>query len=213
MTPQCLPRLHLLIIFLSCNQLGQGSVKGDEYRMDDEVLIQRVLQGKTEAFTQLVERYKDFAYSIALNVLLVPQDAEETAHDSFLKVYKNLNKFNHEAKFSTWLYRIVFNTAVTRKRKKRIEQTDIEKAFNLGHSDRSVLEDEDQQKFIKFALAGLSEDDRALLMLYYLKEHTMEEVAEITGLDKKLIKVKMFRARNRMAKELKKILNKEALNL
>ncbi|MEL7005516.1 MAG: sigma-70 family RNA polymerase sigma factor, partial [Bacteroidota bacterium] len=114
--------------------------------IDDDILIDLILNGDHKLFEKLVERHQSYAFTIALNVLKNKEDAEEAAHDSFLKAYKNLSKFNKEAKFSTWLYRIVFNTAVTYQRKKKVIKVDLTAVeHNYSQDEKSKVEASDQK--------------------------------------------------------------------
>ncbi|HQQ03027.1 MAG TPA: sigma-70 family RNA polymerase sigma factor, partial [Bacteroidales bacterium] len=88
---------------------------------NDQILIQRTLQGDQNAFAQLVEKYKQPAFGIAYQITANREDAEEIAMDAFVKAYQALNTFKFESKFSTWLYRIVYNTAISKKRKKKLK--------------------------------------------------------------------------------------------
>ncbi len=85
---------------------------------NDNPLIDLVLGGDNSAFAGLVSRHKNMVFSIALKILQNREDAEEVARDSFMKAFKSLCSFEKKSKFSTWLYRIVYNAAITRTRKK-----------------------------------------------------------------------------------------------
>ena len=100
----------------------------------DHVIINAVLRGDTNQYNELVLRHKDYAYSIALKIVHNAMDAEEIAHDAFLKAYKSLTKFNQQAKFTTWLYRIVFNTAISHTRKNRLQVDDIDEITHQPES-------------------------------------------------------------------------------
>ncbi len=90
-------------------------------------LINRVLAGEHQLYAELVNKYQTYAYTIALKIAVENRpEAEEIAQDGFIKAFKSLSSFNQEAKFSTWLYRIVFNTAITYKRKGKHKFQDIE---------------------------------------------------------------------------------------
>lgn len=182
--------------------------------IDDLQLIDRVLAGEQNVYAQLVERYKSYAFTIALKVLNVRQDAEEAAQDAFIKAYHNLAKFNREAKFSTWLYRIVFNTSVSLRRTRKVTFQDIpESAVAPGYDTEKTLEKSDRKRFIEAGLARLNEADRVALTLFYLKELSLEEIGDITGMPANTVKVRIHRARLRLADEMKTILKNESLLL
>ncbi len=180
----------------------------------DHVIINQLLAGDREVYAVLVNKYKGYAFTIAQKILQNRPEAEEAAQDAFIKAYQHLAGFNRESKFSTWLYRIVFNTAISYRRKNRHQFQSIENTVIEYDQDADgVLEKIDKKKYLNQALMKLSEADRAALTLFYLDEFSLEEIAEITGMQANTAKVRIHRARQRLADELKNILNKEALTL
>ncbi|MBK8291983.1 MAG: sigma-70 family RNA polymerase sigma factor [Flammeovirgaceae bacterium] len=161
-----------------------------------------------------MDKYKSYAFTIAMKILVNRPEAEEAAQDGFIKAYQYLKSFNRQAKFSTWLYRIVFNTAISYKRKTKpafqsIENSIIEYSEHADHQS----EQEDKEIFISQAMTKLNEADRLAIQLYYMKEFSMEEVAAMMDQNVNTIKVRIHRARLRLGDELKGILKKEALTL
>jgi RNA polymerase sigma factor (sigma-70 family) len=181
---------------------------------DENQLLDRVLGGEQQAFALLVDAHKSYAYTIALKILNNRPEAEEAAQDSFIKAYQNLKSFNRQAKFSTWLYRIVFNTAISYKRKHRVRLEDIEKAGGEFSKESSLgLEHDDKSGFIQQALEKLSEADQLAIQLFYMKEFTLEEISGMLNQPINTVKVRVHRARQRVGDELRKILKEEALTL
>jgi RNA polymerase sigma factor (sigma-70 family) len=177
-------------------------------------LIDRILAGEQQLYAELVNRYKSYAYTIALKILENKPEAEEAAQDAFIKAYHHLKSFNRESKFSTWLYRIAFNTAVSYKRKRKGTFQSIENVIvEYGQEGEGMLERSDKKKFINQAMSKLNEADRLALNLYYLQEFSLEEIAEITSMQANTVKVRVHRARLRLADELTTLLQKEALTL
>ncbi len=175
-------------------------------------LIDRILAGKQEPYAELVQHYQRYAFTIAFKVLNSRPEAEEAAQDAFIKAFHYLKTFNRQARFSTWLYRIVFNTAVSYKRKNKQVMSSLEFHDQSGESDVS-MERDDKHVFITQAMSQLSEADRLAIQLYYIKEFSLEEVADLMGQNMNTLKVRIHRARQRMGDELKKILKEEALTL
>ncbi|MBI3482593.1 MAG: sigma-70 family RNA polymerase sigma factor, partial [Bacteroidetes bacterium] len=99
-------------------------------------LIDQILAGEEALYATLVDKYKSFAFTIALKVVNNRAEAEEIAQDGFIKAFHYLKKFNREAKFSTWLYRIVFNTAISYKRKSKQQFESIENSI-VTYSERA----------------------------------------------------------------------------
>lgn len=181
--------------------------------INDDIIIDRILDGDESQYKILIDKYKSYAFTLAYNVLNSQEDAEEVAQDSFVKAFKSLGKFNRQSKFSTWFYRIVTNTAITHRRKKRLVSEDIDQAHSLGIDAKSTLEVQDKQKFVRQGMSLLNDQDRLVVSLFYLKELSLEEIAEVTEIKANLIKVKLHRARKRLADNLKMILKEEALSL
>lgn len=181
---------------------------------EEFALIDRVLAGQTDAYARLVDCYKSFAFTIALKVLENRPEAEEAAQDAFVRAFHHLKKFNREARFSTWLYRITFNTVISAKRKNKVRLDSIENKIIVhdGGAEDS-LERNDKHVFIAQAMEKLNEMDKLSIQLYYLQEFSLEEVAEIMGQPSNTIKVRVHRARLRLAEELTKILKSEVVNL
>ena len=186
-------------------------------------LIDKILAGDQHLYAELVNRYKSYAFTIALKILENRPEAEEAAQDAFIKAYDHLRSFNRKSKFSTWLYRIAFNTAISYKRKRKARPDDpfgratfqsIENVIvAFEHEGEGMLERSDKKKFINQAMSKLNEADRLALNLYYLQEFSLEEIAEITSMQANTVKVRVHRARLRLAEELKTLLQKEALTL
>ncbi len=182
--------------------------------LEENAIIDRVLAGDRAAYARLVDNYKSYAYTIAFKIVNNRPEAEEVAQDAFIKAFNYLRSFNRTARFSTWLYRIVFNTAISYKRKNRQLFQDIETAEKEpGERADAAAEKDDKQVFLTRALEQLNPTDRYALELYYLQEFTLEEVAETMGQNINTIKVRVHRARLRLAEELKRILKHEALTL
>ena len=178
--------------------------KGDKYYID------QVLEGKTNAFTDIVERHKDHAFNLALRICGNREEAEEIAQDAFMKAFRSLNSFRMKSSFSTWLYRIVYNTSVSlvRTRKKGIlslEEFPADATDFIGNNtSEEDAEIEYRNSLVNFALQKLNEDERAIITLFYYEEMNTDEIAEITGLGKSNIKVRLFRARQKMSEVIEK---------
>lgn len=180
----------------------------------DHLIINRILGGEQSMYAELVNKYKSYAYTIAMKILQNRPEAEEAAQDSFIKAYHHLSSFNKEAKFSTWLYRIVFNTAISYNRKNRQQFQSIDHTvIEYNQEADGMLEKTDKRKFLAMAMAKLNDADRTALSLFYLDEFSLEEIADITSMQANTIKVRIHRARQRLADELKIILRQEALTL
>jgi RNA polymerase sigma-70 factor (ECF subfamily) len=174
--------------------------------------------GDKSAYKELINRHKDYAFTVAYRILNNREDAEEVAQDAFMQVFGALSSFNADSKFTTWFYRIVFIAALMQKRKNRVESVDIQnssEAFLVKHSSDSAedLQKNERKMAIQKALRNLSADDTAMITLFYLKELSLEEIAEITKVSAETAKVKIHRARKRLSEEMKKLLKNEVKSL
>lgn len=170
----------------------------------DLYYIDKVLGGDTAAFTELVNRHKEMVFTITNRILKSREDAEEIAQDVFLKVFQSLDKFKREAKFSTWVYRIAFNTAISKTRKKNLELLAIDEQMIENYTFDEIVDDtgelslDDKKKYYEIALKKISEEDNLLLTMFYMEEQSIEDISEITGLSVSNVKVKLHRTRKRL---------------
>lgn len=181
----------------------------------DQNYIEKVLAGDVSSFSYLVEKYKDMAYTVALKIVRNTEDAEEVAQDSFVKAFQQLKTFRGKSKFSTWLYTIIYRTAISKTRKKKLEVTNIDEyVINNYSTDSSSsqinnLKYEEQQNYIAKAIDNLPELDALLVTLFYMNDNTLDEIKDITGYSKTNIKVRLFRARKKLYKHLEQLLRDE----
>jgi RNA polymerase sigma-70 factor (ECF subfamily) len=165
--------------------------------------IKQVLSGNTSAFAYFVETYQDMAITIAHRICGNRQDAEDVVQESYVKAYRNLHSFRSDSKFSTWLYRIVYNTAVTHSKSKMWVgnlETDMENASHLSENDLGIsIEEMDRKETVAEVMAKMPKGDALLLTLYYMEDNPVKEIAKITGLNESNVKVKLHRARKLFA--------------
>lgn len=182
---------------------------------EDIKYIKEVQNGNLHAYNYLVNKYKKMAYTIALKILRNEEDAEESAMDGFLKAYNSIEKYNpHEAAFSTWLYKIVYNSAISKTRKKHILTTDISDEIIENTSDISddafeILNSNEKSDYVNKAIALLSEKESIVVILYYYEQKSISDIEKITGLKASNIKILLFRSRNKIKEHLQKMLRNE----
>ncbi|WP_353721650.1 RNA polymerase sigma factor [Dyadobacter sp. 676] len=179
---------------------------------DDRVHIENVKQGNLASYTYLVEKYKNMAFTIAMKILSNAQDAEDVAQESFVKAYMQIGSFEGKSKFSTWLYTIVYRTAVSKLQQPRLALRSIDDEFEENyHYEHSpppleALQAREREQFVKDAINRLPKMEALIVTLYYLNESPIEEIEQITGLSNSNVKVKLFRARKVLGKELQFLL-------
>lgn len=183
--------------------------------MEETALITQVLKGETTAFATLIDTYKDGVFALALRLSGSREDAEEIVQDVFLKIYENLRGFEGNSKFSTWLYSIAYNTAVSKLRTRKKYQSEIVvEDYSLVETQDLVgildpLKRGEQKYFLARALQQLSPEYRVIVELYYLEEMKIEEIEEIVGESNSNVKVKLYRARKKLCEILTKMLKTE----
>ena len=162
---------------------------------------------KREHYASIIDQYKDLAYSIAFKITKNEQDSEEIVQDSFIKAFQNLHKFRNDSKFSTWFYRIVFNTAISATRKNRLQTTGINKELidNREKVDSNVIQNlnqQDRKRIIKKGMDKLDALDFTVITLFYYQTKSLKEIAVITGNDRNYLKVILQRARRKLLNAL-----------
>jgi RNA polymerase sigma-70 factor (ECF subfamily) len=173
----------------------------------DQAYIDRVKAGDSLAYAFLVDKYKNMAFTIALKVTGNREEAEDVAQEGFLKAYQQLGTFAGRSRFSTWLYTIVYRTALNHRQKNRNHpfsldpQADRQPAAQTPPA-HAQLQAQQEQQYVKAAIDRLPPTEALLVTLYYLDEHSTREISQITGMSLANIKIKLFRARKRLEKDL-----------
>lgn len=185
-------------------------------KKEDSYYISKVLGGEPDSFAPLVEKYKTMAYNISIRIVGRPEDAEEVAQDSFVKAYRSLAGFEGKSKFSTWLFRIVYNTSVSYIRKKRRESftDDIDSKMKAKAEpiDEEYFHEEELMSYsLKMALKELPPEEQTIITLYYYQESSINEIADITGISSSNVKVKLFRVRKKLHERVTLIMKDKSI--
>jgi RNA polymerase sigma factor (sigma-70 family) len=185
--------------------------KGDTY------YIEQILSGNINAFSHIVDRHKNKAYNLAFRICGNNEEAEELAQDSFIKAYKSLKSFKMKSSFATWLYRIVYNTTISHVRLKKkgvlsLEDFPADATDFIGsNTSEEEADKEYRNALVNFALQKINDDERALISLYYYEDMSTDEISEVTGISKSNIKVRLFRARQKMQTIIEKVEKKKLI--
>lgn len=181
---------------------------------EDNIYIEKIKKGDTSAFASLVEKHKDMVFTIIVKIVRKAEDAEEIAQDVFLKVFEKLESFRGESRFSTWLYRIAYNAAISKTRKRRLEVEALDD-FTLNNysvdevkEELESIEAEEQQALLKEAMENLSDDDFLIIKLFYLEELAVKDISYVTGLSQANVKVKLHRIRKKLYCSMKDSMTK-----
>ena len=190
---------------------------GDDKDID---LISKVLQGDKAAYAQIIKQHQRFVFTLALRFSKCREDAEEIAQDSFIKAFRAIHTFKQNSKFSTWLYSIVYTTAMTFLRKKRLDTTSIDDETIVIQlegqvSDHAIIDVEHKSKmhYVNLAISQLAPLDAAIITLFYQGEQSLEEIGQALGMESNTVKVKLHRARHRLKERIEGILKQEVRDL
>ncbi len=189
-------------------------------KLSDIELIEQTLAGNQQAYADLVKRHQRFVFTLAMRFVKTREDAEEVSQDSFIKAYRSLSAFQGNSKFSTWLYSIVYTTAMTFLRKRRLdtdsiddEETYIQIESKASGYDVNNVENKSRSFYLNQAIEQLLPDDAAIITMFYQGEQSLEEIAKALGMEANTVKVKLFRARQRLKEKLERNLKHEAKEL
>jgi RNA polymerase sigma factor (sigma-70 family) len=186
---------------------------------DNELwLIEQSRLGNIDAFEELIKNYKKSAYNIALRVLRNAEDAEDASQEALIKIYKNIKNFNMQSTFKVWMYRIVVNTCLDFKRKKKIDTYSIDEGLDLGgnkevhrqivdnsNNPDALIDKNHTSKMVSEAVNMLEDDYKTIIILRDIQGFSYKEISEILSCNLGTVKSRLSRAR----KGLKDMLEKE----
>lgn len=178
-------------------------------------IINQVIAGNTGAYRLLVDAYKDLVFSLVIKILRNREEAEEVTQDTFLKAYHALPNFKNESRFSTWLFRIAYNTTISRTRKKVVVMSAIDdyiiENISVDNVQESLEQFDEAEKLriLKFALDKLPEEEQLIINLFYFNKQSIDDICLITGLTDSNVKVKLHRIRKKMYAIMSEELNKK----
>lgn len=195
----------------------QGAMSG---KLADAELVQKASAGDKEAYRALVEKYQQRVYTIALDVVKSPEDAEDIAQEVFVKAYLSLRDFKGQSSFYTWLYRIAYNMAIDfRRRVSRrggaaveFDESRLDSAVEavpgtqsrFGSPQEVMLRKEESQQ-IQRVLSQISPEHRAVITLREIDGLSYEEIADVVGVSKGTVMSRLHYARKRLQEGLKEL--------
>lgn len=187
----------------------------------DEKLIKDSLSGDKKAFMKLIDIYKDMVFNLCYKILGDYDDADDCAQEVFIRLYRNLDRFEFRASFSTWIYRITVNTC--RSYMKSEKNLRMKKMLSIDHKpgeesggsmeiadcsydpEKKFMSDETTAEIQK-ALDRLPDELRILIILKDIEGRSYDEINSITGLRPGTVKSRLNRARRSMRAELEGVL-------
>jgi RNA polymerase sigma-70 factor (ECF subfamily) len=177
--------------------------------------IKQVKKGDQNAFGEIVEIYKNKVYQICFRMLGNRHEAEDAAQEAFIRAFVNINKFNQELKFSTWLFRIATNLCIDKIRKKKpdfyldaeVSGTDGLNMYSQIASDTELPENEleslELQEAVQKEILKLPDKYRTVIVLKYIEELSLNEISEILDLPLGTVKTRIHRGRDALRQQLR----------
>lgn len=182
----------------------------DRTLKEDRILVREVLDGHGEAFGDLIKRYRRLVSHIVYRMILNAEDRNDICQDVFIKAYRSLSRFRFEAKLSTWISRIAYNTCLNHLQKKReelldeclleAESIDSMPADNAGPD--AILAARDISQRLRAEIEQMPIAYRTVLTLYHLEEMTYAEIGDVMDLPEGTVKSYLFRARRHLKERL-----------
>lgn len=189
------------------------SMASNSDHIQEDLLLEKAIRGEREGLECLVNVYKDLAYTIALKIVLNREDAEEVVQDAFMKAFAALGSFRKASRFSTWLYRIVYNTALTKVAVRRISTQAITDQVTEAQPFEEVKGEWDRKKYVDMAISRLKEDERIAITLHYIAEMSVAEIGRILNLKRSAVKMRLLRGRKQIEAVLRVLLKEEIKDL
>src|SRR5246127_4126413 len=203
--------------FPKVGEKPRAKARVDHKNSEEAALVRRVQARDEIAFREIVERYQAKVFSIIYGILRNHNDAEDIAQQVFAKVYFSIRNFDFRSSLLTWIYKITVNECYDYLRKKRVRKLVYESDFSAEDSQRMDRADPAidpaqpvdrqlaQHDLVVKLLSKVSEEDRTLILLKEVEGHSVEELSGMTGMNENTIKVKLFRARQKLVKAAERL--------
>jgi RNA polymerase sigma factor (sigma-70 family) len=204
-------------------QIKKKAVKEDEIisrraesREEDLSLIRRAVEGDQDAYSRLMEKYREAIYNLIYRMIHDKSEVNDLTQETFVKAFSSLESFNHLYAFSTWLYKIASNTCIDYLRKKKLQTFSINQSFDSEgdeysyelpdrtfEPDRGIITDQ-RKLLVQAAIDSLPYKYRMVIVLRHVEEKNYDEIAEILNLPLGTVKAHIFRGRELLYKQLRK---------
>ena len=171
---------------------------------DEIIYIKRILDGETNLFSFFLERYSRTIHGLIVRIIPSKEEAEELTQDTFLKAFRKLDTFKGDCSFSTWLFRIAYNTAISATRKKKIIFPFIDDTLleNVSEELMDTVFEEDDNEYrlqrLEEAITVLNVEEKTLITLYYTDGKSIAEIAGLLEQTTDNVKIKLFRVRKKI---------------
>jgi RNA polymerase sigma-70 factor (ECF subfamily) len=204
--------------FPATGEVARAMARVDHRTSEEAALVRRVQAKDEMAFREIVERYQTKVFSIIYGILRNHNDAEDIAQQVFSKIYFSIGNFDFRSSLLTWIYKITVNECYDYLRKKRVRKLVYESDFSeedtMRMENSETARDQrppvdktlERQDLIAKLLTKISDEDRSLIMLKEVEGHSVEELAQMTGMNENTIKVKLFRTRQKLLKAAQRLI-------
>ena len=176
--------------------------------MEHSQIIHQIKRGKQSAFRLVVEQYQAYAFKLAFRIVCNEEDAKDVVQESFIKIWRNISKYNSSIKFTTWMYKIVTNTAIDLYRKNaRQNSIPLDESINTFSQEEQESTNKNQNNkelafLIRKMADGLPEKQRVIFVLRDLQEMDSQEVQEILEVSETTVKSNLYHARKTIKQKL-----------
>ena len=176
-----------------------NNVINDEAEYNDQLIVSQVVSGQKDLFRLLVRQHEKAVYGMGLSFFRNPEDASDFTQEVFLKAYRNLSGFEGRSRFSTWLYKIAYNTALNevnrRKEYHSLAEEDLDRLINSGETPERLALRNAAREAVRAAIKELPERFRLCVDLFFFYDRSYHEIEVITGIPVNTIKSHIFRAK------------------
>lgn len=182
--------------------------------LTDYELVKKCLDGDQDAFSELVSRYKKLIYTVVYNMIHDNQEVNDISQEVFVRIYKSLDKYNPEYKFSTWSVKIATNLCLDILRKKKVDQVSIDEIGEMTSKNNTPEEEyinKEKKKLIWKAVSDLPEKYRVPIILFHQDGLSYEEITKVVNEPMTVIKNRLYRARLMLREKLSQQRKEESL--
>jgi len=170
-----------------------------DIEFNDQVIVSQIVSGQKDLFRLLVRQHEKAVYGMGLSFFRNPEDASDFAQEVFLKAYRSLSRFEGRSRFSTWLYKIAYNTALNevnrRKEYHSLAEEDTDKLINHGETPEWQALRNAAKESIRRAVNELPERFRICVDLFFFYDRSYQEIETITGIPLNTVKSHVYRAK------------------
>ena len=171
----------------------------DEIEVNDQLIVSQIVSGQKDLFRLLVRQHEKAVYGMGLSFFRNSEDASDFTQEVFLKAYRSLSNFEGRSRFSTWLYKIAYNTALNevnrRKEYQSLAEEEADKLINSGETPERIALRNAAKEAVRSAIKELPERFRICVDLFYFYDRSYQEIEAITGIPVNTIKSHVFRSK------------------